>query len=377
MESRLAQVESEVRQIKHHYGATGSTSLDLDTSKTSIYNEAVEVVDDDRTPVRQSIIVQNGGLFSENDEHDMMKRDFEKELESTWVYSKRRQLAQSMSFRNSTLQGPAWSVLSGVTMDMISVVAVIGLPLSIAELNYGHWYRRKGDGADNEVTETIDVTEDDASGIAALVKRQTTLDTHTGEAIVDLAGLNLLAVPLKALETITPPLGLLNLSFNPHIHIPSELHRFKVVRALELRNNELKVFPEGILTLQYLKILDLSNNEIAVFPETINMLSSLVFLDLASNLIERLPQALANIEHMKGLRLEMNQPLQDTPWRDMGIGSTEIDPETCAEIIKGVLAPMVSQATTRLVGGLLDQKLRRTLDGSSSPGTEIPLVEAV
>ncbi len=61
--------------------------------------------------------------------------DFELTLERTRVYRSVRSHDTDVSFRSSAVRTNAWSLLSGISLNDISIISVIGMPISLEEIN--------------------------------------------------------------------------------------------------------------------------------------------------------------------------------------------------------------------------------------------------
>lgn len=62
-------------------------------------------------------------------------RDFEITLEQTRVYMRVQSNDSDVSFTSSAVRSNAWSILSGLSLNDISVMSVIALPISLKEIN--------------------------------------------------------------------------------------------------------------------------------------------------------------------------------------------------------------------------------------------------
>ena len=88
--------------------------------------------------------------------------------------------------------------------------------------------------------------------------------------------------------------------------LPADLFRnMSHLKTLSLASNQLKVFPEGLDSLQHLDVVDLSLNKIETLPDSIGDLQA-VELNLNRNQVASLPATLSKCQRLKVLRLEEN-----------------------------------------------------------------------
>jgi len=62
-------------------------------------------------------------------------REFEVALEQTRVYARVQSHESDISFTSSAVRTHAWSILSGLSLNDISVVSVLALPITLEEIN--------------------------------------------------------------------------------------------------------------------------------------------------------------------------------------------------------------------------------------------------
>ncbi|TVY71205.1 Leucine-rich repeat-containing protein sog2 [Lachnellula suecica] len=97
--------------------------------------------------------------------------------------------------------------------------------------------------------------------------------------------------------------------------IKNELERFSEctsLRYLNVRNNQIREFPQSICQLTSLEILDLGRNKLKVLPPELVKLTSLKVLSVQKNRIEALPLCLADMASLQVLKLDGN-PIRFPP----------------------------------------------------------------
>lgn len=70
------------------------------------------------------------------------KRSFSIILKKSWVYKRVRTYSLDLSLNSSTLQNRAWSMFSGVSLNDVSVISFIRLPLRLSDIPHDAWYCR-------------------------------------------------------------------------------------------------------------------------------------------------------------------------------------------------------------------------------------------
>ncbi|CAJ0544356.1 Ff.00g035750.m01.CDS01 [Fusarium sp. VM40] len=68
------------------------------------------------------------------------KRPFSIVLNSSWVYRRVKAYSLDLSLNSSKLQGRAWSMFSGVSLNDVSVISFIRLPLRLSDIPHDTWY---------------------------------------------------------------------------------------------------------------------------------------------------------------------------------------------------------------------------------------------
>ncbi|KAH8666239.1 P-loop containing nucleoside triphosphate hydrolase protein [Ilyonectria robusta] len=69
------------------------------------------------------------------------RRSFSIILDSTWVYGRVRANTMDLSMTSSRLQSRAWSMFSGLSLNDVSVISFIRLPLKLSDIPNDAWYR--------------------------------------------------------------------------------------------------------------------------------------------------------------------------------------------------------------------------------------------
>ncbi|KAH6974293.1 hypothetical protein BKA56DRAFT_689798 [Ilyonectria sp. MPI-CAGE-AT-0026] len=69
------------------------------------------------------------------------QRSFSIILDSTWVYGRVRGNTMDLSMTSSRLQSRAWSMFSGLSLNDVSVISFIRLPLKLSDIPNDAWYR--------------------------------------------------------------------------------------------------------------------------------------------------------------------------------------------------------------------------------------------
>jgi hypothetical protein len=60
--------------------------------------------------------------------------EFERDLESSWVYRKVTRATMDASVRSSVVRSHAWTALSGISLSDISAISVVALPITLSDL---------------------------------------------------------------------------------------------------------------------------------------------------------------------------------------------------------------------------------------------------
>lgn len=79
---------------------------------------------------------------------------FEKILQQSWVYKRNEQNGCDQSFITTTTDARSrtWSIFSGISMAHISILSVIAMPITLLDINYGHYYEVKSGLIDPALT---------------------------------------------------------------------------------------------------------------------------------------------------------------------------------------------------------------------------------
>jgi len=112
---------------------------------------------------------------------------------------------------------------------------------------------------------------------------------------------------LPDMSQISTSLAHINLSFNNFESIPEELLEIPNLEILKLRNNPIRVIPEGISQLTKLRNFVLSFCRLTSLPQSLFQLSNLEKLDISYNEIAFIPEELSNLRSLEVLNLEGNR----------------------------------------------------------------------
>ncbi|WP_318957292.1 hypothetical protein [Lishizhenia sp.] len=85
--------------------------------------------------------------------------------------------------------------------------------------------------------------------------------------------------------------------------LPSELQRFKNLKALDLSKNKLTQLPVFFKEFKTLELLDLFKNDFTICPPVINLLEELKYLSLAKNSLDYLNPGICSLQHLTVLDL--------------------------------------------------------------------------
>lgn len=110
-----------------------------------------------------------------------------------------------------------------------------------------------------------------------------------------------------------PPILELNLYDNDIKVLPESIGTLNTLEVLIVPNNQLKKLPESFKELYSLKKLDLSWNDITELPEWIGSLSSLEELNLRGNKLEALPESISSLSSLKILNITLNKNIIEIP----------------------------------------------------------------
>lgn len=110
-----------------------------------------------------------------------------------------------------------------------------------------------------------------------------------------------------------PPITELNLYDNDIKILPESIGSLDSLEVLILPNNHLTILPESFKKLSSLKKLDLSWNDIADLPKWIGSLSSLEELNLRGNKLSKLPESMRFLHSLKILNITLNKNIIQPP----------------------------------------------------------------
>ncbi|MBA7575635.1 hypothetical protein ES708_17467 [subsurface metagenome] len=90
-------------------------------------------------------------------------------------------------------------------------------------------------------------------------------------------------------------------------YFPSEILRFKSLKHLALRRNNITTLMKEIGLLSNLEYLNLRINKLKQLPASIGLLSNLQYLNLSSNALMELPKSIGKLIMLKELNLSNNK----------------------------------------------------------------------
>ncbi len=96
-------------------------------------------------------------------------------------------------------------------------------------------------------------------------------------------------------------------AFKTFTDLDSALLEPKVVRKLELKQQNLESIPKAIFKLENVYDLNLSGNEILVIPNKIKLLKHLKSIDFSSNHLTTLPKSILSIKGLEAINLNENK----------------------------------------------------------------------
>ncbi|MFX1530331.1 MAG: leucine-rich repeat domain-containing protein [Promethearchaeota archaeon] len=110
-----------------------------------------------------------------------------------------------------------------------------------------------------------------------------------------------------------PPISELNLYDNDIKLLPGSIGSLDTLEFLILPNNHISSLPESFKSLTSLRKLDLSWNDITNLPEWIDSLSALEELNLRGNKLSSLPDSISSIHSLKTLDITLNKSTIQIP----------------------------------------------------------------
>ncbi|KAL2867925.1 putative cell morphogenesis protein Sog2 [Aspergillus lucknowensis] len=140
---------------------------------------------------------------------------------------------------------------------------------------------------------------------------------------IDLGHSNISRIPEPVVDTIKDEVERLSLSNNHLFHIPYRFAECSHLRYLNIRANNFREFPKGVIKLPLLEILDLSRNKISQLPEEIKKLTSLRVLSVMQNRLDDLPIGISDMNKLQILKVVGN-PLRYPLRRLLDASETEI-----------------------------------------------------
>ncbi|KAL4785724.1 RAM signaling pathway protein-domain-containing protein [Aspergillus varians] len=123
---------------------------------------------------------------------------------------------------------------------------------------------------------------------------------------IDLGHSNISRIPEPVVDVIKDEVERLSLWNNQLVHIPYRFAECSHLRYLNVRANNFREFPKGVIKLPLLEILDLSRNKISQLPEEIKKLTSLRVLSVMQNRLEDLPLGVSDMNKLQILKVAGN-----------------------------------------------------------------------
>lgn len=143
------------------------------------------------------------------------------------------------------------------------------------------------------------------------------LNKKRGEKKLDISGFGLTEIPNEVFELIHLEVLILGNWIsderNKISHISNKITNLSNLKCLDLRCNNIEIFPEVICELMTLEILDLNSNLISDVPDAICNLINLKELYLSNNRIEYLPVTFNKLKCLEDIELTSN-PLIKPPF---------------------------------------------------------------
>ncbi|KAL4927169.1 putative cell morphogenesis protein Sog2 [Aspergillus undulatus] len=123
---------------------------------------------------------------------------------------------------------------------------------------------------------------------------------------IDLGHSNISRIPEPVVDVIKDEVERLSLWNNQLVHIPYRFAECSHLRYLNVRSNNFREFPKGVIKLPLLEILDLSRNKISQLPEEIKKLTSLRVLSVMQNRLDDLPLGVSDMNKLQVLKVAGN-----------------------------------------------------------------------
>ncbi|KAL4809023.1 RAM signaling pathway protein-domain-containing protein [Aspergillus unguis] len=140
---------------------------------------------------------------------------------------------------------------------------------------------------------------------------------------IDLGHSNISRIPEPVVDAIKDEVERLSLWNNQLVHIPYRFAECSHLRYLNVRSNNFREFPKGVIKLPLLEILDLSRNKISQLPEDIKKLTSLRVLSVMQNRLDELPLGVSDMNKLQILKVAGN-PLRYPLRKVLETSETEI-----------------------------------------------------
>ncbi|KAL4755257.1 hypothetical protein BDW72DRAFT_56614 [Aspergillus terricola var. indicus] len=123
---------------------------------------------------------------------------------------------------------------------------------------------------------------------------------------IDLGHSNISRIPEPVVDVIKDEVERLSLWNNQLAHIPYRFAECSHLRYLNVRSNNFREFPKGVIKLPLLEILDLSRNKISQLPEEVKKLTSLRVLSVMQNRLDDLPLGVSDMNKLQILKVAGN-----------------------------------------------------------------------
>ncbi|KAI9367917.1 RAM signaling pathway protein-domain-containing protein [Aspergillus egyptiacus] len=123
---------------------------------------------------------------------------------------------------------------------------------------------------------------------------------------IDLGHSYISRIPETVVDVIKDEVERLSLSNNQLVNIPYRFAECSHLRYLNIRANNFREFPKGVLRLPLLEILDLSRNKVTQLPEEIKKLTSLRVLSVMQNRLDDLPIGISDMNKLQILKVAGN-----------------------------------------------------------------------
>ncbi|CAH0057966.1 unnamed protein product [Clonostachys solani] len=126
-------LKSKLNLLEDRFDARSTFTRDVDESSETATIRDGDTADRSRDSTRPTNI-SNRISFA-----------FEKILQQSWVYKRNEKNGCDQSFITTTTDARSrtWSIFSGISMAHISILSVIAMPITLLDINHGHYYEVK------------------------------------------------------------------------------------------------------------------------------------------------------------------------------------------------------------------------------------------